>query len=138
MNRNLAAWLAAVTAMLLADLLWLGVLAQPLYAQGLAHLMATAPTLWAAALFYAVYGLGLLRFAIAAPGTQAGAGNVAGAARAGGLFGFIAYATYDLTNLATLRDWPVGLAFIDMGWGALASAVAAATGRLAWQRFSPR
>ena len=136
MNRNLAAWLAAVTAMLLADLLWLGVLAQSLYAQGLAHLMAAAPTLWAAALFYAVYGLGLLRFAITAPGTQAGAGSVAGAARAGGLFGFFAYATYDLTNLATLKDWPVGLAFIDMGWGTLVSAVAAAAGRLAWQRFS--
>jgi uncharacterized membrane protein len=110
-NRNLAAWLAAVVAMLVADLLWLGVLARPLYARGLAHLMAAEPTLWAAALFYAVYGLGLLRFA---------------------------YSTYDLTNLATLKDWPAGLAFVDIGWGMLASAAAAAAGRLAWQRFSPR
>jgi uncharacterized membrane protein len=137
-NRNLAAWLAAGVAMLVADLLWLGVVARPLYARGLAHLMAAEPTLWAAALFYAVYGLGLLRFAIAAPGTQATAGGVVRAVRAGALFGFVAYSTYDLTNLATLKDWPAGLAFVDIGWGMLASAAAAAAGRLAWQRFSPR
>jgi uncharacterized membrane protein len=105
-----------------------------LYLQGLGHLMAEAPVLWAAALFYAVYGLGLLRFAIAMPA----AGTVAQAARAGALFGFVAYATYDLTNLATLRDWPASLAFIDIAWGTLASAAAAAAGRWAWVRLAAR
>ena len=71
MNHQLAAYLAAVAAMLLLDLLWLGWVARPLYLQGLGHLMAEAPTLWAAALFYAVYGLGLLRFAIAMPAARA-------------------------------------------------------------------
>jgi len=54
---------------------------------------------------------------------------------AGALFGFVAYMTYDLTNLATLRDWPPGLSFIDMGWGCIATALAATAGRLAADRF---
>jgi uncharacterized membrane protein len=137
MNHKLAAYLTALATMLLLDLLWLGWIARPLYLQGLGHLMAEAPALWAAALFYAVYGLGLLRFAIALPAARA-AGIVAQAARAGALFGFVAYATYDLTNLATLRDWPASLAFIDIAWGTLASAVAAAAGRWAWGRLAAR
>jgi len=138
MNHRLAAYLAAVATMFLLDLLWLGWIARPLYLQGLGHLLAESPTLWAAALFYAGYGLGLLRFAIAAPGAGATAGTVAQAARSGALFGCVAYATYDLTNLATLRDWPVALAFIDIGWGTLASAAAAAAGRWAWSRCAGR
>jgi uncharacterized membrane protein len=132
MKRELAAGLTAVAMMLVLDLLWLGWIARPLYQQGLAHLMAESPTWWAAALFYAVYGWGLLRLAIVRSDT------VAGAARAGALFGFVAYATYGLTNLATLRDWPVALAFIDIAWGTLASAAAAACGRWAWGRLAQR
>ena len=135
MSRHLAAWLAAVAVMLLLDLLWLGWIARPLYLQGLAHLMAGSPTWWAAALFYAVYGLGLLRFAIALPPGQAAGRGIGRAAAAGAVFGLVAYATYDLTNLATLKDWPVALAFIDIAWGALASAAAAACGRWAWVRY---
>ena len=138
MNHRLAAYLAAVATMLLLDLLWLGWVARPLYLQGLGHLMADSPMWWAAALFYAVYGLGLLRFAIAMPAARVAAGTLAQAARAGALFGFVAYATYDLTNLATLRDWPVALAFIDIAWGTLASAAAAAAGRWAWVRLAAR
>jgi uncharacterized membrane protein len=137
MNHMLAAYLAAVATMLLLDLLWLGWVARPWYLQGLGHLMAEAPMWWAAVLFYAVYGLGLLRFAIAMPAARV-AGTVAQAARAGALFGLVAYATYDLTNLATLRDWPVTLAFLDIGWGTLASAAAAAAGRWAWGRLEAR
>jgi uncharacterized membrane protein len=138
MNHKLAAYLVALAVMLLLDLLWLGFVARPLYLQGLGHLMAETPTLWAAALFYAVYGLGLLCFAIASPATQKDTGGVSRAALSGALFGFVAYATYDLTNLATLRDWPVVLAFIDIAWGTLASAGAAAAGRWAWGRFAAR
>jgi len=138
MNHKLAAYLAAVATMLLFDLLWLGWIARPLYLQGIGHLMAESPTWWAAALFYGVYGLGLLRFAIASPAGQAQARGIGRAALSGALFGFVAYATYDLTNLATLRDWPVALAFIDIAWGTLASAAAAAAGRWAWAHFAAR
>jgi uncharacterized membrane protein len=54
---------------------------------------------------------------------------------AAALFGLIAYATYDLTNLATLKQWPIGLSLLDMGWGSAVSAIAAAAGRWAWHRF---
>lgn len=138
MNHKLAAYLAAVAVMLLLDLLWLGFIARPLYLRGIGHLMAETPVLWAAALFYAVYGLGLLRFAIAVPTRQPASAGVGRAARDGACFGFVAYATYDLTNLATLQQWPVMLAFIDMAWGTVASAAAAAAGRYAWLRFEAR
>jgi uncharacterized membrane protein len=49
----------------------------------------------------------------------------------GALFGFIAYATYDLSNLATLRNWPVSLALIDMAWGAVLSGVSAGAAKAA-------
>ena len=52
------------------------------------------------------------------------------------LFGLVAYATYDLTNLATLKGWPVGLAMLDMAWGCVASCAATAAGKLAFQRFA--
>ncbi len=54
----------------------------------------------------------------------------------GAAFGFFAYATYDLTNLATLKDWPVGITLIDIGWGVFVSAVSAAAGRWALDRWA--
>jgi uncharacterized membrane protein len=54
---------------------------------------------------------------------------------AGALFGFFAYATYDLTNLATLRGWPVGLSLLDIAWGSVVSAASAAAGKAALDRF---
>ena len=52
------------------------------------------------------------------------------------LFGLFCYATYDLTNLATLRNWPAGLSFIDMAWGSVVSALAALAGRAATLRLA--
>lgn len=89
-----AAYLGTLATLLALDLLWLGVIARPLYQHGIGHLMADKPLLPVAA-----------------------------------LFGFFAYATYDLTNLATLRQWPVGLALLDMAWGSALSAVAAVAGK---------
>ena len=54
----------------------------------------------------------------------------------GALFGFFAYATYDLTNLATLKNWPLGLAVLDVAWGSLVTAVSAAAGKAALDRFA--
>ncbi len=56
----------------------------------------------------------------------------------GALFGLFAYATYDLTNLAVVRDWPVTLSFVDMAWGTFASAVASAAGAWAMRWFAAR
>ena len=128
MNRYLAAYLAAALVMVALDMLWLGFIAKAMYQQGIAHLMAEQPKLWAAAVFYALYAAGLLIFAVAPQAENAAWGRpfVMGA-----LFGFFAYATYDLSNLATLRNWPVGLSLLDIAWGTVLSAVSAGAGKAA-------
>ena len=96
--------------------------------------MAERPNLVAALAFYLLYPAGLVSFAVLA---HAGDAGWRSAALAGALFGFFAYATYDLTNLATLKGWPVGVALLDMAWGAALSAVAATAGKLALDRWAP-
>ncbi len=133
-RRFSVAYAASATVMLLLDLLWLGLIATPLYQQGIGHLMADDPR-WAVALvFYAGYPVGLVLFAVL---PQVGQTGTLKAALLGALFGLIAYGTYDLTNLATLRDWPLGLSLLDMGWGALVSALSSAAGKVALDRLPP-
>ena len=133
MSRYVSAYLATAVVMIALDMLWLGVIAKPLYQQGLGHLMAARPNLVAAVAFYVLYALGLMLFAVVPQDADAGWLKTAAAAA---MFGFVAYATYDLSNLASLRDWPVGLSLIDMAWGATLSAISATAGRFAWDRFA--
>lgn len=128
MNRYLAAYLAAAFVMVAVDMLWLGVIAKSMYRDGIGHLMAEQPKIAAAVAFYFLYAAGLLVFALAPQADDAAWGRTI---LMGGLFGFFAYATYDLSNLATLRNWPVRLALVDMVWGTLISATAAAAGKAA-------
>lgn len=123
---------ATLAVMVALDMLWLGVLAKPIYQRGIGHLMAEEPKLAVAVLFYLLFALGLVIFAVLPNGVSAGWGRTAGIAA---LFGFFAYATYDLTNLATLKDWPVGLSALDMAWGTAVSAAAACAGKAAWEYF---
>ena len=127
----LAAYAAAAVAMLLIDMLWLGVIAKPLYQQGIGHLMAERPNLWAAALFYLLYPAGLVLFAVMPNTASTGVQT----ALMGAALGLFAYATYDLTNLATLKGWPLRLSVIDTLWGAAVSAVASTAGRTAMNHF---
>lgn len=127
--RAVTVYLATMLAMLVLDALWLGLVAPGLYRQGIGHLMAPEPRLVPAALFYLVYAWGLQLFAVAPerapwpwPRTLARAAA----------FGLCAYATYDLSNLATLRDWPVWLAGLDIAWGCVITMAAAAAGK--WVR----
>jgi uncharacterized membrane protein len=131
MKENLAAYLAALLAMLVLDGFWIGFAARGFYQGGIGHLMADAPYVPAAALFYLVYPLGLMLFVII-PMTGA---TTQQALLRGALFGFFAYATYDLSNWATLKEWPASVAVVDMLWGAFASACATASARFAWERF---
>lgn len=128
MKRLLLACAGTALTMLAADLVWLGLIATPLYRQGIGHLMAEQPRWAAALLFYAVYSAGLVMFAVK-PNAQRSSWRPTASTAA--LFGFFAYATYDLTNLATLRGWPIGLSFADIAWGCGVSALAASAGRLA-------
>lgn len=98
------------------DLLWLGVVAKTFYRNNLAHLLGPAVNWPAALVFYFMYIAGIILFAVK-PGLDAG--SPAKAALWGALFGFFTYATYDLTNLATLRDWPIKVVVVDILWGTL-------------------
>ena len=109
------------------DLAWLGVIARRFYRTQLAGLVADQFNVRAATAFYLVYPLGVVIFAVA-PALHSGAWPHA--AVWGAILGFFAYATYDLTNLATLRDWPLRLTLVDMLWGTSLTALAAVCGHL--------
>lgn len=129
MSKFFAAYAGTAIVMVALDMLWLGVVAKPLYQQGIGHLMAERPNISVAVLFYLLYSLGVVIFAVS-PQQPSGSGWALTLAM-GALFGFFAYATYDLTNLATLRDWPLPLTLIDIGWGTVVSAASAAGGKAA-------
>ena len=130
MKSTLAAYAAALVVMAVLDALWLGFIAKPLYQQGIGHLIADKPNLMAALVFYLVFPVGLLVFAVQ-PDRAWGATLIAAA-----LFGFFTYATYDLSNLATLKGWPVGLVVIDIAWGCAISTACGAAAK--WAMTSVR
>ena len=130
--RWLAGYGAAFAVMLVIDMIWLGVIALPWYQAGIGHLMAPSPNLFAAALFYIMFPIGLMLFAVI---PHAASSGLYKAALWGAAFGFFTYATYDLTNLATLKDYPISLAALDIAWGTLVSAIAAMAGKFVYARW---
>ncbi|MEJ2470030.1 MAG: DUF2177 family protein [Desulfuromonadales bacterium] len=115
------------------DLLWLGVVARDLYQKNLAHLLSPNVNWPAAMVFYLMYIAGILLFAVK-PALIAQ--SPLKAAVWGALFGFFTYATYDLTNLATLRDWPIKIVVIDILWGTLLCTLVASGSYLAGRWLS--
>ena len=107
------------------DFAWLSTATSRIYQPMLGDLLAKQPKLGVAAAFYLLYVVGIVALAIV-PGLQEG--SVVGALWRGALFGFLAYATYDLTNLSTIRDWPWQLSLIDMTWGTILNSVVAVAG----------
>jgi uncharacterized membrane protein len=118
--------------MVVLDMLWLGVIAKSWYQQGIGHLMAAQPNMLIGLLFYLLFPVGLLVFAVLPSIDEQGWLN---AALLGALFGFFAYATYDITNLATLRNWPLALSVVDTLWGSLVSGLAAGAGKAVHLHF---
>jgi uncharacterized membrane protein len=131
MKRTITAYLTTLVVFLGMDFVWLTVMTPRLYQPAIGPLMTATPNLAAAVLFYALFMVGILVFAI---GPALERGGWTRAARLATLFGLLAYATYDLTNLATLRGFTVTLTVADMAWGAVVSAVAASAGYAAASR----
>lgn len=146
--RWLIAYLAAGLAFGLLDFLWLRWAAPNLYRPALGDLLADRFRIAPAAVFYMVYigaivwfavvpamalGVPLNVFGVVLPGVFAG---VANAVINGALLGMICYASYDLTNQATLRQWPVSVTLIDIAWGASATALAAGLSALALKSYA--
>jgi uncharacterized membrane protein len=96
------------------DLFWLGIVAKNIYQRYLGHLLRPDVNWVAAIVFYLLFIGGLVIFVLMPALDQ---GNIWKAVLLGALFGFITYATYDLTNLATLKDWPIQITIIDLIWG---------------------
>ena len=116
------AYVVTLVMFAVIDTAWLGLMADRIYRPLIGPMLAENFRLAPAIAFYAVYAAGLTLFAVR-PGLAEGGWKTA--MLWGGLFGLFAYATYDLTNLATLKAWSLRLALIDMAWGVCVSAVAA-------------
>lgn len=101
------------------DMVWLGVISKKFYAAQLGFLMKPNINWVAAISFYLLFIAGLIVFVIS---PALGKHSWMHAALLGALFGLVTYATYDLTNLATMKDWPLLVTFVDLAWGAVLSA----------------
>ncbi len=115
-------YLTALVTFLIIDGIWLTVVAKNFYAKYLGYLMAPTPNLIAAGVFYLIYILTLVVLVVA-PALQKG--SLSSALLMGGLLGLCAYATYDLTNLATIKDWPLVITIVDLVWGTFLTAAVA-------------
>ena len=133
MMRYLKLYFVSLAAFLAIDMLWLGLVARSFYQQSLGYIMAPSVNWFAAITFYLLFIVGILFFVVV-PGLENGSFK-ATLLRAA-LFGLITYATYDLTNLATLKDWPVLLSVVDMLWGTFLTVSVSAIGFIVGRRLS--
>ena len=107
-------YLVTFLVFLVLDALWLGLVAPRFYQSQIGFLMAKRPKWAAAGIFYLLFVAGLVVFCVS-PGVQQS--SLGWAAWRGALFGLVAYATYDLTNLATIEGWPLLVTAVDLVWG---------------------
>jgi len=117
-----------LVAFLLIDMVWLGLVAKSFYQKHLGFLMRLKVNWIAALLFYLVFIVGILIFAVI-PARQAG--SLMKAVLLGVLFGFFTYATYDMTNMATIKDWPFIVVVVDIIWGMVLTGSVATLGYIA-------
>ena len=107
------------------DMAWLGLIAKGLYKKYLGSFLSDKVNWPAAIIFYLLFIIGIFYFAIL-PAVEKN--SLAKAIISGALFGFFTYATYDLTNLATLKDWPLPIVFLDLIWGAVLTGIVSTAG----------
>jgi uncharacterized membrane protein len=117
-----AVYFSFLLSLVIIDLIWLLGIAKNLYRDDMGSLMANEPKLLAGLAFYLFYALGASIFVILPAISKQ---SLIYALQYGALFGFFCYMTYDLTNLAVIRDFPMRLAFIDIAWGSAVTALSA-------------
>jgi uncharacterized membrane protein len=121
----------ALSGFLVIDGLWLTLIAKNFYSKYLGFLMAKSPNLLAAGLFYLIYIFTLVVLVVS-PGIEKG--SLWSTILNGALFGLCCYATYDLTNLATVQNWPLIVTIVDLIWGTFLSATIAAISFLVFRK----
>ena len=132
MKRFLIAYAGSGVLFVAIDLLWLSLVMSKLFKAEMPQLILEQPKLVPAVIFYALYPIGIAVFGVLP------AQDWVRAAAMSALFGFLAYVTYELTNLATLRGWSAQIALMDIAWGAALSAVAGAAGYFAVRLWAER
>jgi uncharacterized membrane protein len=128
------AYVTILVPFCLLDGIWLTVMGKLLYRPTLGSILLPSVNLPPAVAFYLIYPIGILIFATL-PALKAS--SVSPAIIYGALFGALAYATYDLTNYATLRNWTLLISVLDIAWGAFASAAAASVAYYATRAIGP-
>lgn len=124
MRSYLKPYLLTLLPFILLDALWLGLVAPAFYRSQIGFIMAESPNWPAAILFYLLFIAGMVVF-VTGPAIQAG--DLKTAALRGAFFGLVTYATYDLTNLATLEGWPLLVTVVDLAWGTFLGGMTALT-----------
>lgn len=127
MRDNLIAFGGTAAILLALDFAWLSLMMGPIYQRALGPILSENVNYAAAAAFYMIYSAGVVFFAVR-PAIESG--NWTDALLRGAALGLAAYATYDLTNLATLKLWSLRISLLDMAWGAALTALAASGGAL--------
>jgi uncharacterized membrane protein len=111
---------ATLVVFLAADMVWLVFVARSFYKKYLGYLMAPAVNWTAALIFYLLFIVGILVFVVI-PGVKEN--SLQNTILRAALFGLITYATYDLTNLATVNNWPLAVTLVDLAWGTVVSVI---------------
>lgn len=130
--RYLLAYIGAAVVMGVLDAIWLTTMGNRLYRPVIGSIMADKPDMRVAMIFYLLYVFGIVFLAVL-PALREG--SIGRAAISGAVFGLVAYATYDLTNQATLSVWSTRLTLIDLAWGTFVTTAATLGGYLLARRF---
>ena len=117
-------YLIAVVVFVILDAIWLGIISRNLYSKYLGYIMTETPNWIAAIIFYLLFIVGIVVFVVF-PGIEEK--NLWISFGKAALFGLVTYATYDLTNLATIKSWPIQITIIDLIWGTFLSSIVGVT-----------
>lgn len=119
------AYILTLVTFLIIDFLWLGLISRNFYSENLGFLLADNVNFFAAFIFYLLFVLGIIIFVVY-PASKVN--SLKQALLLGMLFGLVTYATYDLTNQATVKDWPLKVTLVDLAWGITVSSITAVSG----------
>lgn len=133
MKTQVIAYAGALMTLLVLDVIWLGLVARTFYRDQLGELMLPSPNLGIAVVFYVFFAVAIV-FLATRPGLSSASITIA--IIHGAVLGLAAYGTYDVTNLATLKNWPLAMSIVDVLWGGFVTAMAAAGGYLAVRAFA--
>ena len=124
-SKLILSYLLTFAVFFIVDMAWLGFVAKDIYKKYLGNFLSDNVNWIAAFVFYLLFVAGVFIFAIL-PAIEKD--SLRSAVIMGALFGFFTYATYDLTNLATLKDWPITIVFIDIIWGMVLTGIVSTAG----------